>query len=174
MGHPVEMVSRVGHGSVFRVLVDAGDANALENAVSAVPPTPGSMDGHCVVVIDDEPSVRESTRKLLTSWGCNVIAAGDCAEAIAALESRMPSALIVDYRLREGQDGLGAIARMRAALHRDIPAVLVSGESSAEELMRIKASGFLLLNKPVPPARLRSALAFLLNSEPGTRPASVE
>ena len=75
----------------------------------------------------------------------------------------MPSALLVDYRLRGGLDGLAAIARLHVALRQEVPAVLVSGESSAEELARIKKSGFLLLHKPVPPARLRSALAFLLS-----------
>ena len=54
---------------------------------------------------------------------------------------------------------------MREALGQDVPAMLVSGESSAEELTRIKASGLLLLHKPVPPAKLRSALAFVLSMD---------
>jgi hypothetical protein len=45
-----------------------------------------------------------------------------------------------------------------------VPAVLVSGASSADELARIEASGILLLHKPVPPARLRSVLAHLLGA----------
>ena len=126
---------------------------------------PGSMQGRCVVIVDDEPSVRDSTQELLSSWGCTVVAARDPADAIAALDGRIPSVLLVDYRLRGGQDGLAAIAWLRTALSRDVPAVLVSGESSAEELARIKASGFLLLHKPVPPAKLRSALAYLLASD---------
>ena len=165
MGNEVEVASQVGRGSMFRVLVKAGDPNALAAAAPVAAETAGSMDGRCVVVVDDEPSVRESTRNLLSSWGCNVVAAGDPAEALAVLGGRFPSALLVDYRLRGGQDGLAAIARLRAALGRDIPAVLISGESSAEELARIKASGFLLLHKPVPPAKLRSALAFLFAAD---------
>ena len=45
-----------------------------------------------------------------------------------------------------------------------IPAVLVSGASSAEDLARIEASGVLLLHKPVSPARLRSVLAHLVGT----------
>ena len=163
LGHKVELASRLGHGSVFRVLVSAGDprGDALV-ATTPVPEAADSIGGRCIVVIDDEAPVREGTRNLLCSWGCSVIASGDPEEALAALAGAIPSALLVDYRLRAGLDGLRAIARIRAALGQDVPAMLVSGESSAEELSRIKASGLLLLHKPVPPAKLRSALAFVL------------
>jgi hypothetical protein len=46
-----------------------------------------------------------------------------------------------------------------------VPALLVSGESSGAELARIKASGIPLLHKPVPPARLRAALLYVLRGE---------
>jgi len=164
MGHDVEVSSRVGRGSVFRVLLDAGNENALGSGEAIARPPPGSMQGCCVVVVDDEPSVRESTRYLLASWGCTVVAASDPVEAITALEGRTPAALLVDYRLRGGQDGLGAIVRLRAALGHAVPAVLVSGESSADELALIKASGFPLLHKPVPPARLRAAVVYMLQA----------
>jgi len=166
MGHQVEVSSSVGRGSVFRVVLNAGSSNALKDGNAVVRPPPGSMQGHCVVVVDDEPSVRESTRSLLASWGCTVVTACDSAEAIAGLEGRSPSALLVDYRLRGGEDGLSAIVGLRTALGRDVPAVLVSGESSADELALIKASGFPLLHKPVPPARLRTAVAYMLQTAP--------
>ena len=166
LGHEVDVDSRVGRGSVFRVLVAAANPNALPAVALGAAVMPGSFDGCCVIVVDDEPTVRESTRNLLASWGCTVVAAADPEGALAALQDRIPSAMLVDYRLRGGQDGLGAIALLRAELGQDIPAALVSGESSAEELARIKGSGLPLLHKPVPPAKLRSALAFLLSADP--------
>jgi two-component system, sensor histidine kinase len=70
--------------------------------------------------------------------------------------------MIIDFRLGRGIDGLDAITALRAAFGRATPAVLVSGESEAEALARIQASGVLLMHKPVPPARLRSVLAHLV------------
>lgn len=166
LGHRVELSSLPGKGSVFRVVVAAGDASAVVDAPASTPAALDAIAGHAIVVIDDEVAVRESTRILLASWGCGVVAAADADEALARLDGAMPSALIVDYRLRRGLDGLGAIARLREALGQEVPALLVSGESSTAELSRIKASGFLLLHKPLSPAKLRSALAFLLG--PGT------
>jgi signal transduction histidine kinase/ActR/RegA family two-component response regulator len=164
LGHRVELASRPGKGSVFRVVVSAGDAQAVVDAPASAPAAFDALAGHAIVVIEDEAAVRDSTRILLASWGCTVVAAADADEALARLDGATPSALIVDYRLRGGQDGLGAIARMHAALGRGVPAVLVSGESSTAELARIKESGFLLLHKPLSPAKLRSTLAFLLGT----------
>jgi DNA-binding response OmpR family regulator len=70
--------------------------------------------------------------------------------------------MIVDYRLAGGADGLTTLADLRARFGREIPALLVSGESSVAEIARIRASGIPLLHKPVPPARLRAALQFVL------------
>jgi DNA-binding response OmpR family regulator len=75
-----------------------------------------------------------------------------------------PDAMIVDYRLAGGVDGLAAIAELRARFGRAIPALLVSGESSVAGIARIRASGIPLLHKPVPPARLRAALQFVLRA----------
>jgi signal transduction histidine kinase/CheY-like chemotaxis protein len=162
LGHEVELSSRVGRGSMFRILVTVGNADALPGTVPDRQIAAGSMAGRSVVVIDDEASVREATRDLLTSWGCSVIVAGDPGGALALLDGAMPGALLVDYRLRNGQDGMTAIDSLREALGPNVPAMLVSGESSPAELARIKASGVLLLHKPVQPAKLRAALAFLL------------
>jgi signal transduction histidine kinase/CheY-like chemotaxis protein len=162
LGHEVEVASRVGHGSVFRVLVKAGDPGALDQAAPPALLAAGSMHGQLVVVVDDETSVRDATRGLLSSWGCDVVVAADPEEALAALAGRIPAALLVDYLLRGGRDGVSAIGWLRQELGLSVPAIVVSGESSAEELAHIHASGLLLLHKPVPPARLRSALSFLL------------
>jgi CheY-like chemotaxis protein len=70
--------------------------------------------------------------------------------------------MVVDYRLAGSVDGLAAIAELRARFGRDIPAILISGESSSAHLARIDASGIPLLHKPVPPAKLRAALQYML------------
>jgi CheY-like chemotaxis protein len=85
-----------------------------------------------------------------------------------------PDAMIIDFRLGAHGDGLDAIAQLRQRFGRDVPAVLVSGESAAEELARIAASGIPLLHKPLPPARLRSVLAHLLASRPARAHDRVE
>jgi signal transduction histidine kinase/ActR/RegA family two-component response regulator len=161
LGHDVFVASREGRGSVFRVVVPAGDPETA--AIPFVPDVGHDLlAGRRILVIDDESDVRDATARLLTQWGCHVVAAsdGDCAVRTYAASS--PDAMIVDFRLGNGADGLETIASLRARFGRAIPAVLVSGASAAEELALIEASGIPLLHKPLPPARLRSMLAHLL------------
>ncbi len=161
LGHRIDVASREGRGSVFRVVVPAGDRTALARPAPAV--VQDAMDGRRVLVIDDEADVRDGTVRLLSQWGCDAIAIAGADEARSACAERgAPEAMIVDYRLGNGTDGLDAIAALRAQFGRTIPAVLVSGESGAVELARIQAGGIALLHKPLPPARLRSTLAHLL------------
>ncbi len=162
LGHTVEVASRVGRGSVFRIL-----AQRVPSALavpSALPPA--LMDviaGRHILVIDDEESIREGMRQTLVAWGCTATLAAGAADAVASCGDASPiDALLVDFRLGNGADGLDAIAKVRSALGHDIPAVVVSGESSSAELDRIRAAGFMLLHKPVAPAKMRAALSFLL------------
>ncbi|MGE5170578.1 MAG: ATP-binding protein [Rudaea sp.] len=165
LGHPIEVASREGRGSVFRVRVPAGDAEAAEAPRASVHPH-DVLAGRRILVIDDDPNVRAATVRLLAQWGCDATAVGDPASAVRAYGAgEAPEAMIVDFRLGAKGDGLDAIAWLRERFADDIPAVLVSGESAAEELARIAASGVPLLHKPVPAARLRSMLSHLLASE---------
>jgi CheY-like chemotaxis protein len=117
--------------------------------------------GKRVLVIDDEVEVRDATARLLGQWGLHAVGVADCASALRACRDARPDAMIVDFRLAHGIDGLDAIRTLRDRFGA-IPAALVSGASSADDLARIEASGVLLLHKPVPPARLRSIVAHLV------------
>jgi CheY-like chemotaxis protein/anti-sigma regulatory factor (Ser/Thr protein kinase) len=158
--HEVSVASRPGRGSVFRVRVPRG-----VRAPAALPETQAGRahpaTGKRVLVIDDEVEVRDATARLLGQWGLHVVGVADCASALRACRDARPDAMIVDFRLAHGIDGLDAIRTLRDRFGA-IPAVLVSGASSADDLARIEASGVLLLHKPVPPARLRSIVAHLV------------
>ncbi|MFO1310097.1 MAG: response regulator [Burkholderiales bacterium] len=122
----------------------------------------GSLAGRRVLVIDDEEEVRAGTETVLRSWGCDFVGAADADGALLAVDGRAPDAIVADWRLASGATGGDAIARIRGAFGRPIPAVIVSGAGAPDDLARIKAAGVPLLHKPVAPAKLRSTLAFLL------------
>jgi CheY-like chemotaxis protein len=72
-----------------------------------------------VVVIDDDPLVLEATGGLLRSWGCCVVTAESCDEALVRLAEteagRRPDLIVCDYQLSRGLTGVDAIERLRSA-----------------------------------------------------------
>src|ERR1700722_17663333 len=110
-----------------------------------------------VVVIDDDPLVLEATGGLLRSWGCQVVAAGTCIEAMTLLfeSGRRPDLIVCDYRLPQGPTGVDAIEMLRDAF--EIPALLISGDATSPRRDN-GVGGYRLLHKPVSPETFRAAL----------------
>ena len=153
--HPLALHSSPGTGSRFALALPLV-AQAPEALIE--PAATGSLLGLHLVVIEDDPEVRDSMQLLLARWGCSVVSGADADEALPRLGPTPPDAIVADYRLRDGRTGLSETRRLWLACGRDVPALIVSGESSSATLAEIQASGLEWLSKPVLAARLRSWL----------------
>ena len=115
-----------------------------------------------IAVLDDEIAIQDAMQTLLTAWGHSVIVAGSTDEMLAHFaNSTRPDLLICDYRLRGGENGIAAIARLRGALRAEMPAILITGDTAPDRIREASASGCLLLHKPVPNGKLRAAISNL-------------
>jgi CheY-like chemotaxis protein len=117
-----------------------------------------------VLVIDDDAIVRAGMVELLRNWGCRCMAAESIEEALAAARAEPPDMVISDYRLRDQRTGTEAINAVRGALGRDVPALLITGDTAPARLREARASGLDLLHKPVSPGQLYRRLASRLES----------
>ena len=119
--------------------------------------TSRGFNGKLVVLIDDDEHVLDATGGLLRSWGFRVIAAADSEEALRQLAGtgRRPDLIVCDYRLSKGGTGVDAIQGLRCAF--EIPALLISGDSSCPQ-SNVGRSGYRLLHKPLSAETLRAAL----------------
>jgi CheY-like chemotaxis protein len=97
---------------------------------------------------------------LLRGLGAHVTLADGSAEAHAAVRAQHPDLLLVDFRLRGGDDGLVLVKSLRAICP-DLPAILISGDIAPERLREAQQAGIPLLHKPVPVAVLHQAVADL-------------
>jgi CheY-like chemotaxis protein len=155
LGHDLELQSRPGRGSLFRVRAALTQPLAME--------APEAKDAYAgasgrIWVIDDDAGVRAGMQALLAGWGYDVLAAASAAELLNVPESSPPpDAILCDYRL-EGEDGIRAIAQLRRRLGRDVPAALITGDTAPDELREANASGLPVLHKPVAKARLRALI----------------
>jgi signal transduction histidine kinase/ActR/RegA family two-component response regulator len=159
LGHPIEVKSTVGKGSVFAVSVPLAPANKRAIEASIVPRTQPSMpDGKLVLVIDDDPLVLEGMGGIFRKWGCRVITADSDSKALKAATEQddRPDLIISDYYLANGRTGIDTIEWLRGELAAEIPAFLISGDTDPATLLEAKAKGFHLLHKPVDPMALRA------------------
>jgi two-component system, sensor histidine kinase len=159
---PITLRSRPGEGSMFAIELERSDRTAAPGP--GVVESAQSLRGLHAVVIDDEAAILDATQLLLNNWGCKVTVAGSLAEALLLLgnSKRAPDLLLCDYRLREGETGVRAVEGLRAEFNADIPAVLITGDTDAQRLRDIEASGLPLLHKPLNESELRGMLARLL------------
>ncbi|HYP32739.1 MAG TPA: hybrid sensor histidine kinase/response regulator, partial [Burkholderiaceae bacterium] len=166
LGHRVDVASTPGRGSVFRLTVPRAAPSAPAQARLAS--GEAVLKGLAVLVVDDEPPIRQALQELLQGWGCDcaVAAGGDAALALLARWPRRPDAILCDYRLASG-DGVEVVARLRAALGARVPALIVTGDVSADRLVAIARSELPVMHKPVNPARLREWLAATADSGAG-------
>lgn len=162
------LVSRPGHGSMFALDLPLVHAeNLLLGRVMPTRGNEGELTGALVAVVDDEPVILDATRTLLEQWGCKVIAATSGSAAIEqlSLSSRVPAALLCDYRLRGNETGIDVINAIRNEYNENIPALLISGDTGPQRVQEIQASGLTVLHKPVLDHILHAALAKLVNDK---------
>jgi len=156
LDHPLDLRSRVGKGSVFRVLVPVGDITAVDATIPEATLPARKLGIVTVLLIDDERSIREATRELLKPLHVEVIAAATIPEAVElARGSAVPIDMILsDWRLRGQENGVEAVRAVRAVTGEATPAMLVTGDTSTDLLKMAHQSGLVVLHKPLQPKHL--------------------
>ena len=97
-----------------------------------------------VLVIDDDPGVRDYMEALVSRQGYDVVAVADGEKGLEALESTQPDLITLDVVL-PGMDGLQTLEQLKQRIP-DVPVVMLSGHGQARnivEAMRLGASDFL-------------------------------
>ncbi|MDJ0866726.1 MAG: hybrid sensor histidine kinase/response regulator [Myxococcota bacterium] len=159
LGHRVALRSAPGRGSTFEVRVPRVAREAVPPPQAAPDGAAASVQGRRVLVVDDDPRVLDAVETALTEWGCQVRAARDAREAVAAVQGWEPQFVLCDYRLEGGTTGLQVLDALRGELGGELRAALVTGESQPGDLEAARAAGLPVLRKPVRAARLRALLA---------------
>jgi len=167
LDHPLSIRSERGRGSVFSLRAPRCEALAPPPSEER-PRSLGSLEGLVLAVVDDDELALAGIVSLLTSWGCEVIAAENLErlQMALALGGTPPQAIISDYRLRGPHDGIDVVHLVRRRYGEELPAMIVTGDTGPETLQLAQHEGIALLHKPVRPAKLRALLQRQLNAAP--------
>ncbi|TAL21511.1 MAG: hybrid sensor histidine kinase/response regulator [Aquabacterium sp.] len=157
-GACITLRSRTGRGSCFGLGFPL--AAAVSQAHAPAPDESGlSGQGACVLVLEDEPAVREAVIAVLQADGWLAIGADSARQAVeeAARQDAWPQAVISDWRLG-GQTGLQAIAALRYEFGDELPAILVTGDLDPRVADEARVEGIAVMHKPLDRLQLLQAL----------------
>jgi signal transduction histidine kinase len=166
LGHKITFSSVVGRGTIFRLDVPMSTTAAVPEADAAEPEPPRGygLFGTKVLLVENDHGVSDAMTMLLERWQCTVRPAANAEEALRALGDTawIPDVVIADQHLDGGDLGTATVASVRDYLGRAVPALIITGDASAETAQSARATGIELMRKPVKPAQLRALLAHLL------------
>jgi two-component system CheB/CheR fusion protein len=180
LGHEIKVVSRAGKGSCFSVLVPignpaSGDLVAMRGvAIRQTGPRNSEEGSVRILIVEDEPSVRESLELLLVDEGYVIATAPNGREALAVVSPGgfCPEIIIVDYSIPGGMNGLDVIDGVRVIVGQQVPAVILTGDMSSTVITKIANKANVHLIKPVQAEELLEAIQCLRARTP-PMPASV-
>jgi PAS domain S-box-containing protein len=162
----LEVQSEVGKGTTFSLALPASAAasEVHDREIKGTEPVADPGGGRVrILLVDDDPRVLNAARILLQIEGYDVITAASPAEAQRrAAEHPDIRLLVTDYHLAANDTGIEVITSVRNILGTDLPAVLVTGDTSSavRELrsdIRLRA-----VSKPIRPDELLALFKELL------------
>ncbi len=161
LNHPIHVQSRTGKGSCFSVMVPLSP----EISVQDTPVTPSAASAHDLpapwtglnaLVVEDDQTIRDALSNHLRSWGF-AVTSGSSLSWLRQL-SPVPrwDLVISDHRL---SDGTGRDVVQHARIHHPrLAALIVTGDTSPEQLSMLAQSGLPVLHKPFRAKKLRAMI----------------
>jgi PAS domain S-box-containing protein len=160
LDHRVEVRSISGKGTRFFIEVPHGRSGV--KVPEAAPPVHPHNDAFLgsVLAIEDEASVRSALGRLLKMRGVKATIVATATEALTLVREQglRPDVLVCDYNLRGSPDGVETIRHLRAALGRNVPATVMTGDTRSQTVDSISAQGISILIKPFLAEELLEAL----------------
>jgi PAS domain S-box-containing protein len=154
-GH-LKIDSRLGYGTRVALYLPVASAASASTAPVAAAPITGT--GETVLVVEDEPAVRDIAAAFVRSLGYRVHAVGDATEALECLEADPSIALLFsDIMLGPGMTG-SELARVARQQRPALAILLTSGYADSLGLTSDEALAFELLRKPYRREDLADAL----------------
>jgi CheY-like chemotaxis protein len=171
LDHRVDVISTPGRGSGFSIEVPLGPPDLISQETDdAAAPAAAGLSG-TVLLIEDEGGVRLAFSSFLRSHGLDVIAVGTADQALGYVaEGRMPDLIVSDYNLPGKMNGVETIKALRKRLVRDIPAIVVTGDTRQEIVDRITMHRIGMVVKPAQADEILKVVASLL---PASAPQTV-
>ena len=165
MGGDIGVESELGQGSTFTIRLPAVVPDPAADA-----PAGGlaSAPGASVLVVDDDPAVRELLQRFLAADGYRVATAADGDEGLRVARKLVPRVIVLDVVMPRG-DGWSLLSRLKSdPVLRDIPVIVLT-------IVDEKATGYSLgaaeyMTKPIDRDKLAAMVKRHFDGPPAPSP----
>jgi two-component system CheB/CheR fusion protein len=153
--HRVYVRSHSGRGSVFGIELELPESRIAKQHENdrcvAEPKSESILPTAEILIIEDDPEVRDLLDHLLKDEGYRTSVARDGAAAIDLVtQGTMPPDLILtDFNLPNGMDGLQVAAKLREKSRRKTPVIVLTGDISTGTSREIALQNCVKLDKPI-------------------------
>jgi CheY-like chemotaxis protein len=114
------------------------------------------MNDVCVLVVDDEPGMRETLVEILAASGYRVMSASDGTSALSAIRANQFNVVVMDIRM-PGIDGVSVLQQIDGPPPQ---VILMTAYSRAERIREaIEHNAFAVVSKPFPVPELLGLVA---------------
>jgi len=162
----LEVTSEVGRGSVFSLLLPRGQPQPAAAPQAATASRESRSGQPLVLLVEDDPGVRDATHMLLRVEGYRVTAVASLEAALrSAREQGAPDLLITDYHLADGELGTQVIAALREKVNAPLKSVLITGDTSDVVKHLPNDPRIRIAAKPIDAEQLLRVLDELLTAE---------
>ena len=151
LDYRLDAASTPGHGSVFAVEVPVACTQSTAHGRKRVSEEEKAYeaDGITVLLVDNDTAILDACHNVVTASGHRLECARSRAEALEQVRRGVrPDVIICDLRLRQ-YPGTTIIHHLREALGQEVPAILLTGDTSFTETDMQDLPGCRLLYKPV-------------------------
>ena len=145
LGLEISVRSSPGMGSVFAIEFPPGPELTPQNPAAATTETRRL----CIALVEDNDLVRDALSLGLGTAGHFVIAAASGQAIGRELGQHVPDIVISDYRLADGETGYDVIDLLRQQVKRELPAILITGDTDPLLIRSMADRGIVVLHKPL-------------------------
>ena len=152
--------SEVGKGSTFSVALPAvGDPDLADEPEAEHDHGPHPQTTGLVILIEDDVNIANAWGMLLEAEGYRVAMAASATEVKALIQhvDEVPALLISDFHLLDGSTGVEAVSLIRETYDAQVPAFIVSGDTSKVVKDARLLENCTLMCKPIDTNRLLAA-----------------
>ena len=154
LGTQINVTSKVGLGSTFSIILPLGKPAPVALSEKGTNNVQAKMKNVLILLIDDDPDVLDASEMLLSmEQGFDIVCASSPPEAYAQMDKHLPDLIITDFHLNHKESGLDIIHKAKTPEGHQIPAILVSGDTSPE-MDVISGESLQLMTKPLNPDEL--------------------